>query len=118
MTRCTNPSRRKMRSASPRAAKAAAMGISAFLDESGKFKDHPVVSLCAIVSATAHFNAFADEWGSCLKIAGLEVISAKKVLNANRPLSHKLLALGIGKRADALLPFIACIRKHLAFVTG
>ena len=94
------------------------MGISAFLDESGKFKDHPVVSLCAIVSATAHFNAFADEWGSCLEIAGLEVISAKKVLNANRPLSHKLPALGIDKRVDALIPFIACIRKHLAFITG
>jgi hypothetical protein len=94
------------------------MGISAFLDESGKFKDHPVVSLCALVSATAHFNAFAEEWDSCLKIAGLEVISAKKVLNANRPLSHKLPALGIDKRADALLPFIACIRKHLAFITG
>ncbi len=68
-----------MRSASPRAAEEAAMGISAFLDKSGKFKDHPVVSLCAIVSATAHFKAFTDEWGGCLQVAGLESILAKKI---------------------------------------
>lgn len=94
------------------------MSISAFLDESGKFKDHAVVSLCAIVSPTSHFQAFGEEWKNCLGFVGLDVLSAKKVLNAKRPLSSSHPALGTRDRTDALLPFIACIRKNLQVING
>jgi hypothetical protein len=94
------------------------MSVSAFLDESGKFKDHAVVSLSAIISPTSYFDAFGKEWKNCLGFAGLDGLSARKVLNAKRPLSKTLPALGTKARTDALLPFIACVRKHVQAVTG
>src|SRR6266704_1167141 len=94
------------------------MTVSAFIDESGKFKDHKVVSLGLVASFAEDFKNIANECGRLLHFNGLKELSAKKVLNANRPLSDKVDAIGVRNRTDALLPFVTCIRKHLQVVSG
>ena len=92
--------------------------MNAFFDESGKFKDHKVVSFCGVVSAPAQFQSFTVDWGRHLHENGLQMLTAKDALNARIRLSEKNPALGIDNRIAALLPFIASVRKHLEAVTG
>ena len=37
--------------------------INAFFDESGKFKDHTVVSFGGVASPAVEINPFAEDWG-------------------------------------------------------
>lgn len=92
--------------------------ISAFFDESGKFKDHTVVTFGGIASPAAGFNPFGVEWEGYLYMNGLKWLTMKEALNANRPLSEKNPALGFEARVEALLPFIGCVRKHLQVIVG
>jgi len=93
--------------------------ISTFFDESGKFKDHDVVSFGGVVSPSTHFaGPFATDWARCLDANGLETLTMKEALHAERPLSVKNPAIGVERRIAALIPFIDCIRKHLMVMTG
>src|SRR5579864_1403921 len=92
--------------------------ITAFLDESGKFKDREVVCFGGVYSYNEHFNEFGDEWGRWLALNGLEFLSCKKALNHARPLSKKNDRVGVEKRIDDLKPFISCIRKYLLVASG
>jgi len=93
--------------------------ISTFFDESGKFKDHDVVSFGGVMSPSAHFaGSFASEWARCLDTNGLKTLTMKEALHTERPLSPKNPALGVENRIASLVPFINCIRKHLMVITG
>jgi hypothetical protein len=93
--------------------------ISTFFDESGKFKDHDVVSFGGVVSPSAHFGeAFSKDWARCLNAIGIQTLTMKEALNADRPLSTKTPATGVDNRIAVLLPFIDCIRKHLMVITA
>lgn len=92
--------------------------INAFFDESGKFKDHAVVSFGGVASPAVEINPFAEDWGRYLYMNGLKCLTMKEALNANRPLSEKNPALGFDARVEALLPFIGCMRKHLQVIVG
>ncbi|HKW62306.1 MAG TPA: DUF3800 domain-containing protein [Candidatus Acidoferrum sp.] len=92
--------------------------VTAFFDESGKFKDHKVISFGGVAGFNEEFVPFADDWGNLLYRNGLQVLSAKDAFNARRPLSQKNVRVGIRERVEDLLPFITCIRKHLSVVTG
>jgi hypothetical protein len=92
--------------------------VTAFFDESGKFKDHKVISFGGVAGFNEQFNSFADEWGSLLYRNGLQLLTAKDALNARRPLSQKNTRVGVNERNQDLSPFLACIRKHLSVVTG
>ncbi len=92
--------------------------ITAVFDESGKFKDHAVISFGGVACPAAEIQAFSKEWARCLYVNGLESLTMKEALRHNRPLSEKNPALGIEARGDALLPFIACIRTHLQAIVG
>lgn len=92
--------------------------VTAFFDESGKFKDHEVVSFGGVAGFNEEFASFADEWGSLLYRNGLQVFSAKDAFNPRRPLSQKNPRVGVKERNEDLTPFIACIRRHLSVVTG
>ena len=93
--------------------------VSSFFDESGKFKDHDVVSFGGVVSPAQHFgNQFAAEWARCLYANGLKTLEMKEALKHHRPLSEKNPALGIENRIAALLPFMDCIRRHLMVITS
>jgi len=95
------------------------MTISAFFDESGKFKDQDVVTFCGVAAPALQFQQhFADDWLRCLNTAGIFALTAKEAFNPRRPFSEKNPALGIEDRIKALLPFLTCIRKHIHIVTG
>jgi hypothetical protein len=93
--------------------------ISTFFDESGKFKDRDVISFGGVISPSAHFSgSFAKDWALCLEANGLETLTMKEALRAERPLSAKNPAIGVESRTATLLPFIDCIRRHLMVITG
>lgn len=92
--------------------------ITAFLDESGKFQDREVICFGGVYSYNEHYEEFARERGRILSLNGLEVLSAKVVLNFKRPLSKKNDREGLEKRIEDLKGFIRCIRKHLLVVSG
>jgi hypothetical protein len=92
--------------------------VTTFFDVSGKPKDHKVIVFGGVAAYNEYFNPFAEEWGRLLYRNGLHVLTAKDVFNARRPLSRKNNRIGIDDRIRDLLPFIACIRKHLQVVTS
>src|SRR5271157_2894345 len=63
--------------------------VSAFVDESGKFKDHKVIAIGCVAGYNEQVGEFAQEWGRQLFLNGLNDLSAKAVLNYSRPLSKK-----------------------------
>lgn len=94
------------------------MGISAFFDESGKFRDHEVVTFGGVLCVERQTVPFAEEWGWILHDLGLDVFTAKKAFNHRIPLSEKVSSLGLDERIETLKPFVRCIRKHLQVITG
>jgi hypothetical protein len=92
--------------------------VTAFFDESGKFKDHKVISFAGVAGFNEEFQPFADEWGRLLYRNGLQILSAKDAFNARRPLSRKNTRVGVKERNEDLCQFVGCIRKHLSVVTG
>src|SRR3954451_16276179 len=94
------------------------MTVSAFFDESGKFKDHKVISMGCVAAFARQVDDFSHDWGRLLHASGVKDLSAKNVFNSNRQFSAKNPALGVKKRVESLLPFIGCIRKNLQVVSG
>lgn len=92
--------------------------VSAFVDESGKFKDHNIVAIASVASYTEDLANFTQEWNRHLVLNGLNELHAQKVLNYKRPLSKKNPAVGLQRRIRDLMPFISCIRRHLQVVMG
>jgi hypothetical protein len=77
--------------------------IAACFDESGKFKDHKVVSIGCVGGYVERFDGdFGHEWESLLNRYGLRVLSGKESLNHRRPLSKKAPCLGVAERTEAL----------------
>jgi len=66
--------------------------VTAFFDESGKFKDHKVISFGGVAGFNEEFPSFADEWGSLLYRNGLQVLSAKDAFNSRIPVMPVILA--------------------------
>lgn len=95
------------------------MSVTACFDESGKFKDHKVVCIGCVAGFTERFDHdFGREWAYLLHLNGLKDLSGKHVLRHAYPLSPKNPALGVASRISTLLPFIACIRKHLQVISA
>ena len=94
------------------------MVVSAYFDESGKYKDKDVVSFGGVSSFNSDFTDFSQEWLRLLRINGLRELTCKKALKPNVPLSAKNSEIGVESRIADLLPFVACIRKHLQVVLG
>ena len=94
------------------------MTISAFFDESGKFKDKKVVSIGGVASFQKEFDGFSWEWRRLLRLNGMTYFTAKQVLKPHVPLSKRNSSTGLEKRIDDLLPFVACIRKNLQVISS
>jgi hypothetical protein len=94
------------------------MTVSAFIDESGKFKDHKVICIGCVAGFNEHVDNFAQEWGRLLEQNGMKNFHATKALKHHVPLGTKNAALGLKDRIEALLPFVRCIRKHLGVASG
>jgi hypothetical protein len=92
--------------------------FGAYLDETGKFKDHKVVAVCGLVMAHGILDSFTSEWSYCLRRTGVPCLSGKTALNHRLGLSSKCPAKGIDKRKEALFPFINCIKEHFELLVG
>lgn len=63
-------------------------------------------------------NPFWEEWHRCLYVNGLRTLTMKRALRHSVPLSDKNPALGAGARTEALLPFVAAVRRHLWIISA
>lgn len=88
------------------------MVISAFFDESGKIGDHSEVSYAGVACLSHEYDAFDKEWSALLRGDGHSCLSMKGALNDQRPFTRRNPAIGAKKRIDALLPYVACVKKH------
>jgi len=94
------------------------MTVSGFIDESGKFRDQKIICIGCVAAFNERLGGFAQEWGRLLQSNGMMNFHATKALRHHVPLGTKTEAKGLEQRIDALLPYIACIRKHLEVVIG
>lgn len=75
------------------------MVISAFFDESGKFKDQSTVSFAGVAGIPADFDQLHRDWQRHLHLNGLKVLTMKQALNVRVPLSRKRKAMGVIRTA-------------------
>lgn len=92
--------------------------VTTFFDESGKFRDHKVVAFGGVAAYNEFFIPFADEWSRLLFRNGIDALRVARAFKHHVPLGSKNKRLGISGRIEDLLPFVACIRRHLQVVTG
>ncbi|MFZ0799059.1 MAG: DUF3800 domain-containing protein [Terriglobales bacterium] len=84
-----------------------------FFDESGKFKDHKVVSFCGIVTENGNLRRFTEAWKVLLRHYEMPFLHMKRALNPNVALGPAILKQTIPERNDALKPFADCIADNL-----
>ena len=90
-----------------------------YCDESGKFRDHSVVSFGAIAGEFEFITGkFGPAWKYYLRENGLAHLTMKEALNVRKELSAKNPALGDEARIGALLPFVDVLKKNLGLLTG
>jgi hypothetical protein len=87
--------------------------LSSFFDESGKFKDHKVVSFCGVCATSARLNVFGNEWNELLRRSSLPYLTMKKALQHHRVLSASIPKQSAAERTEVLKPFSSCIRNNL-----
>ncbi len=83
-----------------------------YFDESGKFKDHEVISFCGLCSPLSRVQEFEEEWKRLLRSCEIESLSMKKALRRSRRLSPCIDKQSAQERTEILKPFALCIRKH------
>src|SRR6267142_3593096 len=89
--------------------------ISFFCDESGKHKDHPVVTFCGVAASQPKLQQLDDAWNSLLRQNGLADLHMKRASDYSRRLSDKIPKQTLEERIEALKPFADCINDHLEF---
>jgi hypothetical protein len=86
--------------------------IFGYFDESGKFKDHRVVSFCGVVVSFGQIGSFDKEWNAWLRQFGMPHLSMKQALRCKRPLGPKYACTELKDRVAALQNFANVIVKH------
>ncbi len=87
--------------------------LNSFFDESGKFKDHKVVSFCGVCATPSKLHIFDEEWRELLRRFDLPYLTMKRALANHRALSPKIPKQSADDRAEALKPFSSCLRNNL-----
>src|SRR5689334_5634926 len=83
--------------------------VSVFFDESGKFRDKKVISLCGLFATESAIGRFQEKWGELLRRSNLPFLKASQALRAHRELSNIIPRQSVENRIEALKPFAACI---------
>ena len=83
-----------------------------YFDESGKFKDHQVISFCGLCATASKVQEFEEEWKRLLRSCEIASLSMKRALRRTRKLSPCIDVQSAAERTQALKPFAACIRKY------
>jgi hypothetical protein len=90
--------------------------LVAFFDESGKWKDHKVISFCGLAADNDHWETFHSEWTYALRHNGIKKLHISEgQLKFHRPLSPKRPALGKEARLQVLRQFVSIIKTHLEY---
>lgn len=90
------------------------MGIfHTFFDESGKFKDHKLISFCGFGSKARTLKDFDDDWEYQLRRTGMDALHMVDACRINKPLGRLIGPQSLADRIDDLKPFADCIRNHL-----
>ncbi|MGA3095213.1 MAG: DUF3800 domain-containing protein [Bryobacteraceae bacterium] len=87
--------------------------VQCYVDESGKFKDHQVLSLCGFAAAPSQIEVFDSGWRSLLRANGMRSLHMKKAARFTQPLGTRRPAIGLEERKTALLSFVECIQNNL-----
>jgi Protein of unknown function (DUF3800) len=86
----------------------------AYFDESGKHKDHPVVTFTGVCAWPAKIQLFDDAWNALLNQYGLRSLHMKAASRLSKKLCEKMPGNQTAdQRIEALKPFADCINKHL-----
>jgi hypothetical protein len=86
--------------------------LHCYLDESGKFKQQPIVSLCGFVGDRGQIGVFQRRWEALLRFHGMRSIKMAKAARFTRPLGKRNPATGLENRKAALSNFIECITDN------
>jgi len=92
--------------------------LDAYFDESGKFKDHSVVSFCGVVGSAYQIEGFQNTWDALLRRNGLSSLTMKEALNHRIELSSRVVAKGAQARNAILRPFVDCIKDNFGLIVG
>jgi hypothetical protein len=87
--------------------------LNSFWDESGKFKDHKVVSFCGVCAAKFRLEKFEEVWNSLLARNQIPYLTMKEVLRTTRKISPSIPAQSVNERIECLKPFARCIFENL-----
>jgi Protein of unknown function (DUF3800) len=91
--------------------------IHAVFDESGKFHDHNVISLCGWIARLEHWEMFAQDWQRILDRFGLKELHAAEFMDLHGQyfeLRNKWGDDKDAKKYDALSAFVDTIKKHVS----
>lgn len=83
-----------------------------YFDESGKFKDHQVITFCGLCAPASRVQEFEEDWKQLLRSSEIKALSMKRALRRVRPLSPCINTQSAAERTEVLKPFALCIRKH------
>src|SRR5580700_3644963 len=87
--------------------------LHAAFDESGKFHDHDVTSLCGWISPLEAWEKFAIQWQAALDRIGINELHTTEFVSLHGQYSHLRTIWGEEKEAkisDALTQFVNVIR--------
>ena len=87
--------------------------VQCYVDESGKFKDHQILSLCGFAAVPRQIEIFDGEWRSLLRRNGMRSLHMKKAARFTQRLGTRNAAIGLENRKTALLSFVECMRDNL-----
>lgn len=87
--------------------------LHCYLDESGKFHDHSIVSLCGFVGKREQLLDFQIGWEDLLRSYGMPSFKMAKAVRFTQPLGKRRPATGLENRKAALSNFIECITDNL-----
>ncbi len=87
--------------------------LHCYLDESGKFHDHTIVSLCGFVGERLQIGNFQVRWEELLRRYGMRSIKMAKAVRFTKPLGTREKAIGLENRKVVLSNFVECITDNL-----
>ena len=88
--------------------------FQAYFDESGKHKDHPVVTFCGVCLSQLKLPEFDDAWNTLLRQYGLRSLHMVKAMT-HKKLSPAVPAIDPSERIEAMKPFADCINTKLEY---
>jgi hypothetical protein len=90
--------------------------LHCYFDESGKHKDHPVVTFSGVCISELKLQQFDESWKALLRQYGLPWLHMKEVSHLSRNVCPKMPRNQSEiDRNNALIPFADCINQHFEY---